>query len=96
MGRTDRATSLTLFLMIIMRVETFSGMGFLIWYAYMTGTYNALKLFCLPFIFVLAVKNIEHWWGLNQRAWLISISGIAVVPALLIGLIWLVRFPISN
>ena len=79
-----------------MEVETFSGFGFLIWYAYMTGIYSALKLLGLALIFSLALYKVANWVGLNRQAWLISMSGIAIVPVLLLSLIWLVLFPISN
>jgi hypothetical protein len=62
----------------------------------MTGIYSAFKLIFLSFIFALALKAIERWSGLYQQAWFICIAGIAVVPTLLIALIWIVGFPISN
>jgi hypothetical protein len=95
-GATHRATPLNPFLRLIMEVETFSGFGFLIWYAYMTGIYSALKLLGLALIFSLALYKVANWVGLNRQAWLISMSGIAIVPVLLLSLIWLVLFPISN
>ena len=95
-GRTDRATPLNPFLTLIMGVETFSGFGFLIWYTYMTGIYSALKLLGLSLIFYLVLYRVANWVGLTRRAWLISMSGTAIVPVLLLSLIWLVLSPISN
>lgn len=80
----------------IMAFETFLGIVFLAWFAYMEGVYYAIGLFALSFLFRLAIIRLERWSGLTRRAWSISISGIAVVPVLLIGLVLLVLHPISN
>jgi hypothetical protein len=56
----------------------------------MTGILHALKLIFLSQVLVLPLRVFERWLGLYQRAWLTCIAGIAIVPALLIALIWIV------
>ena len=80
----------------IMGIETFLGIVFLGWFAYMEGIYYAIGLFALSFVFRFAIIKIEQWSGLTQKAWAISVSGIVAVPALLISLVLLVLHPISN
>jgi hypothetical protein len=82
-------------LAIVMGIETFLGAAFLAWFAYMEGIYDALLLFALAFALRFAIVKIEHWSGLTQRAWVISITGIAAVPVLVAALVYLVLHPIS-
>jgi hypothetical protein len=80
----------------IMGLETFSGMLFLLWYAYMMGIRAAIWLAINAFIFRFCLVWLEKPLGLTQRAWLISVAGIPVVPVLLGALVWLVMFPIPD
>lgn len=84
--RTGQA-ELNLTLARIMGVETFAGILFLAWYAYMQGIVAALWLTGGSFIFRLLLVKIESMVGLTQRAWLINVAGIAFVPALLAVLV---------
>jgi hypothetical protein len=79
-----------------MGLETFLGLIFLAWFAYMDGISHAAGLFVLSFVVRLALVKLENVLGLTQRAWAISLSGIVAVPALLITLVMLVLHPISN
>ncbi len=81
---------------LIMGLETFLGVIFLIWFAYMDSIAHAVGLLVLSFILRIALVKLESMMGLTQKAWAISLSGIVAVPALLLGLIALVLHPISN
>jgi hypothetical protein len=81
---------------IIMGLETFLGVIFLVWFAYMDGITHAAGLCVLSFIVRFVLVKLESMIGLTQKAWAISLSGIAAAPALLMGLIGLVLHPISN
>jgi hypothetical protein len=83
-------------LILIMGFEQYIFFLSIIWFVYMMGIYAAFKLFCLSFIFWLCLIKTEYWTGLRYKAWIISTSGVAIVPMLLVALIWVVRFPISN
>jgi hypothetical protein len=76
--------------------ETFSGILFLVWYAYMLGIRSAIWLAVLAFIVQLCLVWVEKPLGLVQRAWIISLVGIPLVPVLLAALVWLVLFPIPG
>jgi hypothetical protein len=80
----------------IMGIETFLGLAFIFWFAYMDGIYSAIGLFAVAFVFRLATIRIERWTTLTRKAWLISFGGIVAVPALLSCLIFLVLHPISD
>jgi hypothetical protein len=80
----------------IMGLETFLGLIFLAWLAYVDGIAYAAGLLALSFVARLALVKLENVLGLTQRAWAISLSGIVAVPALLICLVMLVLHPISN
>src|SRR5260221_6462401 len=80
----------------IMGLETFLGLIFLAWFAYMDGIPHAAGLLALSFVVRLALVKLENVLGLTQKAWVISLSGIVAVPALLISLVMLVLHPISN
>src|ERR1700682_2086875 len=75
---------------LIMGLETFLGLIFLAWFAYMDGISHAARLFALSFVVLLAPVKLENVFGLTQKAWAISLSGIVAVPALLISLVMLV------
>jgi hypothetical protein len=88
---------LNLTLASIMGLETFSGMLFLVWYAYMMGIRATIWLAVNAFIFRLCLVWLEKPLGLTQRAWIISaFVGIPLVPVLLAALVWLVLFPIPD
>ncbi len=87
---------LNLTLARIMGLETFSGMLFLIWYAYMLGVRAAIWLLILASIFSFCLVWLEKPMGLIQRAWIIGLVGIPLVPVLLAALVWLVVFPIPD
>jgi len=83
-------------LVLIMGHEQYIFLALIILFVYMMVIYAALKLFCLYFIFWLCLIKTEYWTGLRYKAWIISTSGVAIVPVLLAALVWIVRFPISN
>ena len=80
----------------IMGIETFAGILFLIWFAYMRGLAVAVWLAVGSFIVQLVLVRFESTFGLTKRAWIISLVGIPLVPALVSALVWLVLSPISN
>jgi hypothetical protein len=80
----------------IMGLETFFGLIFLAWFAYMDGISHAASLFALSFVVRIALVKLENVLGLTQKAWAISLSGIVAVPALLISLVTLILHPISD
>ena len=80
----------------IVGLETFSGVLFLVWYAYMLGIRAAIWLAVLAFIFRLCLVWLEKPLGLIQRGWIISLVGIPLVPVLLAALVWLVLFSIPD
>jgi len=79
-----------------MGLETFLGIIFLVWFAYRDSIAHAVGLLVLSVIMRIALVKLENIVGLTRRAWAIGLSGIVVVPALLIGLVGLVLHPISN
>jgi len=83
-------------LAFIMGLETFLGIIFLVWFAYRDSIAHAVGLLVLSVIMRIALVKLENIVGLTRRAWAIGLSGIVVVPALLIGLVGLVLHPISN
>ena len=87
---------LNLILARIMGFETFAGMLFLGWYAYMQGIRAAIWLVVLSSVFWFCLVWLERPLGLSKRAWIISIAGIPLVPVLIAVLVSLVLFPISN
>ena len=71
-------------------------MLFLVWYAYIMGVRAAIWLVVLAFMFRLCLVWLEKPLGLIQRAWIISLVGIPLVPILVATLIWMVLFPIPG
>lgn len=83
-------------LALIMGLQTFFGMIFLAWFAYMDGPARAAELFAFSFVVRLALVQLERVLGLTDRAWAISVTGLVIVPVLLISLVALVLHPITN
>jgi hypothetical protein len=83
-------------LAVIMGLETFLGTAFLIWYAYMDTIGHAVGLVVLSLIARIVLVKLERMMGLTQKARAISLTGIVVVPVLLIGLVSLVLHPIAG
>ena len=73
-----------------MGLETFAGLLFLIWYGYQTHWYYAVILLCFSLVARPLLIVIERIVGLTERAWIISVLGIVIVPVALAGLVWLV------
>ena len=78
-------------LLFIMGLETFFAFAFILWFGYRVSWYLAVILFVLSFFVRLILVAIEQRIGLTQRAWVISTSGIILVPALLVLLIMIVE-----
>jgi hypothetical protein len=74
---------------LVMGLETFAGLLFLVWYGYQTRWYFAVALFGVSLLLRLPLVAIERAVGLTKRAWVISTTGIIVVPAALIWLVYL-------
>ena len=59
---------------------------FLVWYGYKTEWWYAVGAFVLSFIIRLALTKIEIASGLVRSAWIISLSGIVILPVVIIAL----------
>lgn len=82
-------------LAFVMGLETFLGLLFLVWFGYRTSWYEAVLLFVVSFAVRPLLIVVERGLGLTQRAWLISTSGVILVPTLLATLVFVIeaRFP---
>jgi hypothetical protein len=80
----------------IMGIETFLGSVFIVWLAFKEGIAYAAGVFALSFVVRLALVKLQEPLGLTEKAWIISLSGIIAVPALLLCLVLLVLHPISQ
>ena len=74
---------------VVMGLEIFAGFLFLIWYGYQTRWSFTVALFGFSLLLQLPLIVIERAIGLTKRAWVISTGGVIVVPAALIGLVYL-------
>ncbi len=59
---------------------------FLVWYGYKTEWWYAVDAFVLAVIIRLALTKIEIASGLVRSAWIISLSGIVILPIVIIAL----------
>ncbi len=59
---------------------------FLVWYGYKTTWWLAAGAFIFAFVIRLVLTKIEIVSGLVRNAWAISLSGIVILPALVITL----------
>jgi hypothetical protein len=88
-------TTLNWGLAFVMGLEMFLGLLFLVCFGYRTSWYQAVLLFFVSFAVRPLLIVVERGFGLTQRAWLISTSGVVLVPFLLVTLVLVVesRFP---
>jgi hypothetical protein len=70
-------------LALLMVVEKYASPVFLIWYGWKTVWYYPLILMAICFPGTIVLVSIERALKLTQRAWVISISGILLVPVLI-------------
>lgn len=76
---------------LLMALQIWASIVFLIWYGYKSNWYSPFLLFATSFPIKILLTKIEALVGLNKRAWMISISGIFFAPLLLVLMIYLIK-----
>lgn len=75
----------------IMGFETLFGSIFLAWFAYQISILDAIILYAISFPGRIIFVQSEKGLGLSKREWLISLTGIILVPAILLALAIFIR-----
>lgn len=82
------ARRLSLFLQytfpLIVSIERVLGIALLIYFGYVSQWYLALVLYVIGFVGQFILVRVETAFGLQKQAWAISLTGIPVLPIVLV------------
>ena len=74
---------------IWMGVTSLFGPAFIVWFGYEVGVLRALLLFIVAFVGRVVLVSVEKNLGITRNAWIISLTGLVAVPAIVLVIGWL-------